>query len=153
MATLLAKRADPVPMATDDEAHAQLVADPEMSAFPRTSSAPPSSVQFQVTNLTEAGDNAAQNAEVLVEHDKESENWINKRWRPLMAYSYMVTCITDFVIFPVLWSILQAFSNGQVTSQWQPVTLMGAGLYHLAMGAIIGVTAYGRTKEKLMDKL
>lgn len=93
--------------------------------------------------------NSASGADVLISHDKESADWINKRWRPLMAYNYMITCFVDFVIFPILWSMLQALSKGQVTSQWQPLTLQGAGLYHVAMGAILGIAAYGRTKEKL----
>jgi hypothetical protein len=61
----------------------------------------------------------------------------------------MLTCIADFVIFPVLWSILQSVSKGQVNMQWQPITLQGAGLYHIAMGAVLGIAAYGRTQEKL----
>jgi len=93
--------------------------------------------------------NSASGADVLVEHDKDSSDWINKKWRPAMGWSYMLTCITDFIIFPVLWSVLQAVSKGQVTSQWQPLTLQGAGLYHIAMGAVLGIAAYGRTKEKL----
>lgn len=101
----------------------------------------------QQLNLTQAGNNAAQNADVLVKNT--NEDWINKKWRPAMGWSYMLTCITDFVIFPVLWSLLQAVSKGQVTSQWQPLTLQGAGLYHIAMGAVLGIAAYGRTKEKL----
>lgn len=69
-----------------------------------------------------------------------------------MAFVYMITCTADFVIFPILWSLLQAMSNGSVTAQWQPLTLQGAGLYHIAMGAVLGVAAYGRTKEKLEGK-
>lgn len=103
----------------------------------------------QQLNLTQAGNNAAQNAEVLVKHSKESEDWINKKWRPSMGWMYMAVCITDFIIFPVLWSLLQAISKGQVTNQWQPLTLMGAGLFHISMGAILGIAVYGRTKEKL----
>lgn len=104
-------------------------------------------------NLTQAGSNAAQGADVLVKHDKESEDWINKKWRPVMGWVYMATCTADFVVFPVLWSLLQAVGNhGQVTSQWQPLTLQGAGLYHIAMGAVLGIAAYGRTKEKLESK-
>jgi hypothetical protein len=61
----------------------------------------------------------------------------------------MLTCIADFVIFPVLWSVLQSISKGQVNVQWQPITLQGAGLYHIAMGAVLGIAAYGRTQEKL----
>jgi hypothetical protein len=30
-----------------------------------------------------------------------------------------------------------------------PITLQGGGLFHVAMGAVLGVTAYGRTQEKL----
>jgi hypothetical protein len=93
--------------------------------------------------------NAASGADILVGHDKDSNDWINKKWRPAMGWSYMLTCITDFVIFPILWSVLQAVSKGQVTSQWQPLTLQGAGLYHIAMGAVLGIAAYGRTKEKI----
>jgi len=103
----------------------------------------------QQLNLTQAGNNAAQNAEVLVKHSKESEDWINKKWRPSMGWMYMAVCITDFIIFPVLWSLLQAISKGQVTNQWQPLTLMGAGLFHISMGAILGIAVYGRTKEKI----
>jgi hypothetical protein len=40
-------------------------------------------------------------------------------------------------------------SHGNVSSQWQPLTLQGAGLFHIAMGAVIGISAYGRTQEKL----
>jgi hypothetical protein len=55
----------------------------------------------------------------------------------------------DFVLFPILWSLLQAASKGQVNIQWQPITLQGAGLFHIAMGAVLGIAAYGRTQEKL----
>jgi hypothetical protein len=55
----------------------------------------------------------------------------------------------DFVVFPVLWSLHQAMSHGNVASQWTPITLQGAGLFHIAMGAILGIAAYGRTQEKM----
>jgi hypothetical protein len=103
----------------------------------------------QMMNLTEAGNNAGQNAEVLVKNT--NEDWINKKWRPAMGWMYMSVCICDFIIFPVLWSLLQALTKGQVTAQYQPATLMGAGLFHMAMGAVLGIAVYGRTKEKLAD--
>ena len=81
--------------------------------------------------------------------EKKKEDWMNSKWRPMMGWSYMLTCIADFVIFPVLWSVLQSVSKGQVNVQWQPITLQGAGLYHIAMGAVLGIAAYGRTQEKL----
>ena len=99
--------------------------------------------------LTQAGNNAAQNAEVLVEVDKEGEDWINRKWRPAMGWMYMAVCVFDFIIFPIIWSVLQATMNGSVTTPWQPISLQGAGLFHVAMGAVLGIAVYGRTKEKV----
>jgi hypothetical protein len=82
-------------------------------------------------------------------HNNKKEDWMNSKWRPMMGWSYMATCIADFVIFPVLWSILQAVQHGNVSSQWNPITLQGAGLYHLAMGAVLGVAAWSRGQEKI----
>jgi hypothetical protein len=82
-------------------------------------------------------------------HKNKKEDWMNSKWRPMMGWSYMATCIADFVIFPVLWSILQAVQHGNVSSQWNPITLQGAGLYHLAMGAVLGVAAWSRGQEKI----
>jgi hypothetical protein len=162
MPTLLARKANgETPVATSDDHHEVLASDPSVSAFPAGSgfgapaAATPSfggaamSTQQpqQQMNLTQAGDNAAQGADVLVAND--NTDWINKKWRPVMGWVYMMTCTADFVVFPILWSMLQALSNGQVTSQWQPLTLQGAGLYHIAMGAVLGIAAYGRTKEKV----
>jgi hypothetical protein len=37
-------------------------------------------------------------------------------------------------------------------TQWNPLTLQGAGFFHIAMGAVLGISAYGRTQEKIEDK-
>ena len=81
--------------------------------------------------------------------EKKKEDWMNSKWRPAMGWMYMAVCVMDFVIFPILWSLLQSISHGQVTSQWQPLTLQGAGLFHIAMGGVLGLAAYGRTQEKM----
>jgi len=81
--------------------------------------------------------------------EQKKEDWMNSKWRPMMGWMYMAVCMMDFIGFPVLWSLLQAYAHGQVNSQWQPLTLQGAGLFHLAMGAVLGIAAYGRTKEKM----
>jgi hypothetical protein len=150
MTTLLAKRNCNASVATNDVAYEMLVADPEMPQFQSSSYDSTHRAAQPQLNLTTAGDNAAQNAEVLVDND--NKDWVNKRWRPMLGWVYIAACITDFMLFPVLWSILQAISNGSVVSQWQPVTLQGAGLFHISMGACIGITAYGRTKEKIAGK-
>ena len=73
---------------------------------------------------------------------------MQKKWRPAMGWMYMVVCFCDMVLFPVAWSILQALLKQPVT-QWNPLTLQGAGLFHLAMGAVLGIAAWGRTQEKV----
>jgi len=87
--------------------------------------------------------------EVKSESAKKNEDWMNSKWRPAMGWMYMMVCIADFVFFPVLWSLVQVIAGGEVKSQWSPITLQGAGLFHMAMGAILGIAAYGRTQEKL----
>jgi hypothetical protein len=81
--------------------------------------------------------------------EQKKEDWMNAKWRPMMGWMYMLVCMMDFIGFPILWSLLQAYSHGAVNAQWQPLTLQGAGLFHIAMGAVIGISAYGRTQEKL----
>jgi hypothetical protein len=103
----------------------------------------------QAESLKSGGGAMSEGGESTVALDQSSTDWINKKMRPMMGWIYMLTCTCDFVIFPVLWSVLQAMSHGSVTSQWQPLTLQGAGLYHIAMGAVLGIAAYGRTKEKV----
>jgi len=81
--------------------------------------------------------------------EQQKEDWMNSKWRPMMGWMYMLVCVMDMVIFPILWSLLQSLNHGQVSSQWQPLTLQGAGLFHIAMGAVLGLAAWGRTQEKL----
>lgn len=158
--TLLAKKANGEnPFGLSDDHHTQMANDPTISQIPAGSSfgeSTQSMPAFSNTGanmpaqpqpvLTQAGDNAAQGAEFV---KNDNTDWINKKWRPVMGWVYMATCTADFVVFPVLWSILQTLQGGQVTNQWQPLTLQGAGLYHIAMGAVLGIAAYGRTKEKV----
>lgn len=80
--------------------------------------------------------------------EQKKEDWMNSKWRPMMGWMYMVVCTMDMVIFPILWSLLQTFHHQTIT-QWNPLTLQGAGLFHIAMGAVLGIAAFGRTQEKL----
>ena len=91
----------------------------------------------------------AEEIEVKSESEKKKEDWMNAKWRPMMGWMYMAVCAFDFVLAPVLWSLTQALFHGGVNVQWQPLTLQGAGLFHIAMGAVLGLAAYGRTQEKL----
>jgi hypothetical protein len=86
--------------------------------------------------------------EVKSESEKKKEDWMNSKWRPMMGWMYMLVCTMDMVVFPILWSLLQTLTHTQIT-QWNPLTLQGAGLFHIAMGAVLGIAAFGRTQEKL----
>ena len=86
--------------------------------------------------------------EVKSESESKKEDWMNSKWRPMMGWMYMLVCTMDMVIFPILWSLLQTFTHTNIT-QWNPLTLQGAGLFHIAMGAVLGIAAFGRTQEKL----
>lgn len=80
--------------------------------------------------------------------EQKKEDWMNSKWRPMMGWMYMATCTADFMLFPILWSLAQTILKQPIT-QWQPLTLQGAGLFHVAMGAVLGIAAMGRTQEKL----
>ena len=86
--------------------------------------------------------------EVKSASETKKEDWMNSKWRPMMGWMYMLVCTMDMVIFPVLWSLLQT-TVGTGLTQWNPLTLQGAGLFHIAMGAVLGIAAFGRTQEKL----
>jgi hypothetical protein len=86
--------------------------------------------------------------EVKSESEKKKEDWMNSKWRPMMGWMYMLVCMFDMILFPILWSLLQTVTHTPIT-QWNPLTLQGAGLFHIAMGAVLGIAAFGRTQEKL----
>jgi hypothetical protein len=86
--------------------------------------------------------------EVKSVSEQKKEDWMNSKWRPMMGWMYMLVCTMDMVIFPILWSLLQTMTHSPIT-QWNPLTLQGAGLFHIAMGAVLGIAAFGRTQEKL----
>ena len=92
--------------------------------------------------------------EVKSESEKKKEDWMNAKWRPMMGWLYMLVCFADFVAFPVMYAVMTSLMfKGQLPqgypSQWNPLTLQGAGLFHLAMGAVLGLAAWGRTQEKM----
>lgn len=74
--------------------------------------------------------------------------WMNARWRPAMAWLYILVVFCDFIAFPIGHAALAA--AGYIPySDWKPLTIQGGGIFHLAMGAILGVTAWGQTQERV----
>ncbi len=83
---------------------------------------------------------------------EEKEDWMQKKWRPMMAVMYMMVCIFDFVLFPIMFTIVQFWeiqAANDAFRQWNPITLGGGGLFHVAMGAVLGVSAWSRGQEKI----
>lgn len=78
----------------------------------------------------------------------EKEDWINRKWRPMMAWVYMVICVFDFIIAPVLNFVFFGKYGGDFIS-WKPLTMSDGGIFHLAMGAVLGITAWTRGQEKI----
>lgn len=83
---------------------------------------------------------------------KEAESWLQKKWRPMMAMMYMCVCAADFIIFPIMFTVVQFWETAvqnDAFRQWAPLTLQGGGLFHMAMGAVLGITAWSRGQEKM----
>lgn len=65
-----------------------------------------------------------------------------------MAWQYFVICLFDFMIAPMMYTAIQTKSLAALT-QWDPITLRGGGVYHIAMGAIVGIYTWSRGQEKI----
>jgi hypothetical protein len=81
-----------------------------------------------------------------------NEDWMNNKWRPAMGWTYMAINVCDFILFPILFTLVQ-FDEQQAANdafrQWAPITLQAGGLIHIAFGAILGISAWGRSQEKM----
>jgi hypothetical protein len=97
---------------------------------------------------TTAGDPANQPNFVPIAPVDTKSNWFKNYWRPAIAWQYFAVCIFDFIVAPSAL-LTYFYLTGQPYQAWQPLTLTASGLYHIAMGAIIGVAAYTRTQEKM----
>lgn len=91
--------------------------------------------------------------------------WLRNTWRPVMGVLYFLVCFFDFIVFPALWPILQVvdihfqiLNNQELSdtlrevSPWEATSLQGGAMFHLSMGAILGVSAWSRGNEKLANK-
>jgi hypothetical protein len=79
---------------------------------------------------------------------KKEEHWSQKYWRPAMAWQYFTICLFDFMFAPIMLAIYAAIRNIPLDA-WHPITLEGGGMYHMAMGAILGITAWTRGKVQI----
>ena len=103
----------------------------------------------------------------------KDNSWYQKTWLPIAAFVYLGICAFDFVVMPVY----TAAHNGQIENrivrtlegkdaltfadsviranqasrQWNPLTLLGGGMFHLSFGALLAGGAvtrgFAKTKE------
>lgn len=102
----------------------------------------------------------------------DCDPFYTKAWRPIAAYIYLLICLCDFMIMPIYYEYannrvraqqyvelalkfegpvaqLESLKTLKETREWDPVTLKSNGLFHMAFGAILGVSAWTRGKEKI----
>lgn len=78
----------------------------------------------------------------------EEQHWLRKYWRPAAGWVYLIICMFDFVIAPVLFAVLPVFTKLEHTP-WTSITTANGGLMHISFGAILGVAAWTRGQGEL----
>ena len=78
------------------------------------------------------------------------EGWYTRYWRATLAWAYVAICLFDFIIGPIFYA-WYAYETKDVAKfgEWEPLTLSNAGVFHLSMGAILGVSSWSRGQEKI----
>ena len=74
-----------------------------------------------------------------------------QKWTYLMGVTYMVVNIADFVLFPVMFTIVQFWVTQAANDpfrQWVPLTLTTGGFIHIAFAAILGISAFNKEEKK-----
>ena len=82
------------------------------------------------------------------ESNIQEESWYTARWRPTAAYVYLAICLFDFLLAPIGMPFISLLTH-TTNVVWVPLTTTGGSIFHLSFGAIIGISAYGRTREKI----
>jgi hypothetical protein len=99
----------------------------------------------------------------------DDRSWNIANWRSIAAVVYLSICVFDFVLVPI-WVGWHTASLTQIIAditplspqvqtvilnhrldQWQPLTLGSGGLFHIAFGAILGVTAWSTGRERITE--
>lgn len=82
-----------------------------------------------------------------VQQETASEHIMSSIWRPMMGFTYMIICLFDFVAGPVMNGMLAFYSHKDLVP-WKSLTMSDGGMFHISMGAILGVAAWARGQEK-----
>jgi heme/copper-type cytochrome/quinol oxidase subunit 2 len=74
-----------------------------------------------------------------------------QKWTYLMGLTYMIVNIADFVVFPIMYTIVQFWETQAANDafrQWVPLTLTNGGFIHIAFAAILGISAFNKEEKK-----
>jgi len=74
-----------------------------------------------------------------------------QKWTYLMGLTYMIVNIADFVVFPIMFTVVQFFETEAANDafrQWVPLTLTNGGFIHIAFAAILGISAFNKEEKK-----
>lgn len=103
--------------------------------------------------------------ETTREHHTVRELGYKKYWRPVTAYIYLLICLVDFMVMPIVYeynrlssteilTIIEHVEEDKRTQAleimrsnervWSPVTTQGGAIFHMSFGAIIGAAAFTR---------
>lgn len=84
---------------------------------------------------------------------KENQSFFRYGWRPSMGWAYLSICVFDFIVGPFFYAWYAYYTkDASKFGEWQPLTLQGGGVFHMAMGAINGVTSWTRGQERIVQE-
>ena len=96
--------------------------------------------------------------------------WMKNNWRSLAFMTYFAICAMDFLIMPAVYAAMGSVDittfvqlslqykdpNVQIEflkiyapKMWTPITMLGAGSFHIAYGAILTAAGYTRGQAEV----
>lgn len=74
-----------------------------------------------------------------------------QKWTYLMGLTYMMINVADFILFPIMYTIVQFWevqAANDAFRQWIPLTLTNGGFVHISFAAILGISAFNKEEKK-----
>lgn len=77
----------------------------------------------------------------------ENQHWMKAFWRPAMGWCWLIICLFDFVLAPIMMAMIPFFIKGASYTPWVSLTGSNGGMIHLAFGAVLGVTSWTKGQQ------